>query len=456
MGAFKVIIVGGGLSGALLGNGLNNNGVDFMIYERDNVDSKREGYQIRIGPGAQAGFRACLTNAHIEKITAKLGQSSGSQATAPLIYNTKFDEILNLTLVPTYTKSAAINRVVLRDLLLEPIKKSERIKYGKGFNRYEIVTQKDGRERVKVCFSDGSHDICDVLVGADGANSKINKQLGLNNIHLIDSHWSFLSKGSLPFDRMMELPSRLRVGPILVHYNDISLFYALYLPESEVSSESDSTVDMKKPLEYDEKAASFYWALNIPVDGLPYKKASEIQNPRQVCLETIKEWAPEFQHMLSVGADEPEKIDMLVTQLHASTQPEANWRTLAQRTGNEKGHPRVWVIGDAIHAMQPTRGQGGNQALADCADMLPQLLHLNSLSSMGRGNPTLEEIKMACDKYESAMMVRAFPWVRKSGGISFPRLNLDGFLGIIVHFAAKIVMPLLRLYCRIFSHKGDE
>ncbi|OSS46972.1 hypothetical protein B5807_08713 [Epicoccum nigrum] len=229
-----------------------------MIYERDKADSKREGYQIRLGSGSQAGFRACLTNAHIDKITAKLGQSSGSQATAPSIYNTQFDEILDLAHLPTYSKSAAINRVVLRDMLLEPIKKIQRIQYKKRFDRYEIVTRKDSKESVKVCFSDGSHDFCDVLVGADGANSK----------------------------------------------------------------------------------ASAVWQ-------------------RQVCLEAIKDWAPEFHRMLSVGEEDPEKTEILVTQLRASTQPKKSWRTWVPRAGNDEGHPRVWVMGDAFHAMQPNRGQGG-------------------------------------------------------------------------------------------------
>ena len=176
MGSFKVIISGGGLAGALLANGLNNNSVDFMMYERDPPGSKKEGYQIRLGPGAQAGFGACLSEAHIGKITAKLGRSSGSQATAPSLHNTQFVEILDMGLLPKYTKSAAISRVVLRDILLKPIKKSGRIQYGKAVEGYEVVTQKDGQEKVRVHFSDGSHHVCDILVGADGVNSKVSYQ----------------------------------------------------------------------------------------------------------------------------------------------------------------------------------------------------------------------------------------------------------------------------------------
>ncbi|KZM20527.1 uncharacterized protein EKO05_0008908 [Ascochyta rabiei] len=455
MGSFKVIIAGGGLAGALLANGLSNNGVEFMIYERDEADSKREGYQIRLGPGAQAGFRACLTSAHIDKITAKLGKSSGSQATAPSIYNTHFEEIVDLALVPTYSKSAAINRVVLRDILLDPIKKSGKISYGKNVHSYEILSQTNGAEKVKVFFSDGSHDVCDVLVGADGANSQINKQLGLDNIRLLDSHWCFCSKGSLPFDRMMNLPPKLREGPIMVLSKRSILYYALYLPEEQTKGNISEAADSTESLRYDESAASFYWALNVPVSALPYRKASEIQDHRLVCLEAIKDWAPEFHNMLSVGGDDPEHTDMLVTQFRASTQPRADWRAEARKIGKDKGHPRVWVIGDAIHAMQPTRGQGGNQALADCADILPQLLRLDSLASIDPVRPTFEEVETACNSYESTMTARAFPWVKKSGGVSFPSVNLDGLLGIAIRSLAKLIVPLLKSYYSLFGQKKE-
>ena len=65
------------------------------------------------------------------------------------------------------------------------------------------------------------------------------------------------------------------------------------------------------------------------------------------------------------------------------------------------------------------RGMGGNQAMHDCADILPHLLELNDIAATGR-SPTGEEISSACAKYESAMIERAFTWVSKSGGASMP------------------------------------
>lgn len=160
--------------------------------------------------------------------------------------------------------------------------------------------------------------------------------------------------------------------------------------------------------------------------------------------------------MLSVGEEDPDKTEILVTQLRASTEPETSWRTRVARAGIDKGHPQVWLMGDAIHAMQPNRGQGGTQALADCADLLPQLLRLSTLASIGSAHPTFEEMKIACEKYEGSMIPRAFPWVRKSGGVSFPRINLDGFLGVLVRLVGRLGMPLLKLYCSMFTQKSDE
>ncbi|KAL0939308.1 FAD dependent oxidoreductase/monooxygenase [Colletotrichum truncatum] len=419
MSNFRVIIIGGGLSGPLLGNGLLKNGVDFVLYERDSEDSKYEGYQIRLGDGAMRGFSACLTQSHTEAILRKLGKSANSAQTAPSIFTSRFEQLVDFSKVPSYSKSSAINRVVLRDLLMEPIKASKRVRYQKEFSSYEIIHDKDGSEKVKVNFRDGSSDTCDVLIGTDGSRSKINRQIGLNNLVTLKSHWGFLVKGKLPYTRVLELPEHLRKGPIIVLSKRVSLYYALYLPEDFSGSRSFN--DTKSVISYDESAASYYWGLNVPVEMIPDNKIENVKDRRQFCLDVIKDWAPEYHQMLSVGKGDEGASDMHVTMITASTEPSLKWREKVQKGAVAgEGHPRVWLAGDAIHAMQPNRGQGGNQSLSDCADLLPQLLNLHSLSKKTSRPPPNQAIITACAEYEAAMIPRAFNWVRKSGGSSYP------------------------------------
>lgn len=287
MATFKVIIIGGGLSGALLANGLLNHNIDAFIYERDAEGSNREGYQIRLGESSMTGFRACLTEAHMNSIIGSLGQSSGATATAPAIYNTRWEEIIDLAIVPTYSKSAAINRVVLRDALLAPIKEKGRINYQKAFKRYDIL-EEGGRERLKVTFADGSSDTCDILVGADGSGSRVNTQVGANNLVSLNSHIAFVSKGDLPRHRLQQLPARLKKGPVLLFSSKVSFYYALYLPRDDQSQTDQGP--RQADLKYNENAASFYWSLWIPREEVPYVNPLEVPNALQLCMDKLEEW----------------------------------------------------------------------------------------------------------------------------------------------------------------------
>lgn len=172
MAPFKVIIIGAGLSGSLLANGLIRHDIDVAVYERLDRHIKREGYQIRMGGNALAGFRECLDKDQIHSIVSKFGKSGGRISSAPVIYGSNFKPVLDFTKFPVYSKSAPINRVILRDALADPVYDAGKLQYNKEFERYEIIQEK-GRELVRVWFKDGSSDTGDILIGADGSHSRV-------------------------------------------------------------------------------------------------------------------------------------------------------------------------------------------------------------------------------------------------------------------------------------------
>lgn len=173
MAPFKVIIIGSGLAGNLLANGLINNNVDVEVYERLPRDAKREGYQIRLGENALKGFRACLTPERKQAIISKFGRSNGKFAAAPIMYNGNFEPTLDLNRFPNYEKSAAISRKILRELLAEPVDEAGRLFYGKGLKDYTVINPGADDEKIRVRFDDDSTADCDILVAADGAHSKV-------------------------------------------------------------------------------------------------------------------------------------------------------------------------------------------------------------------------------------------------------------------------------------------
>lgn len=72
-------------------------------------------------------------------------------------------------------------------------------------------------------------------------------------------------------------------------------------------------------------------------------------------------------------------------------------------------------MGDAMHAMMPNRGMGGNQAMLDAKVIVPFLERLNYLAKK-TGSVSEEAIGAACDEYEREMIPRSFDWVEASGG----------------------------------------
>ncbi|KAL2837590.1 hypothetical protein BJX68DRAFT_272985 [Aspergillus pseudodeflectus] len=286
---FKVIIIGAGLSGCLFANGLLHKGIEVAIYERLPQHSKREGYQIRLGAPALKGMRACLTPEQIDDITAKFGRAGGSLNRAPVWYDHRFRVLLDPSRLESYQKSAPISRVVLRDALAEPLFLAGKLEYGAEFTQYEIVRRTCGREGVRVKFSDGRHDEGDLLIGADGSHSRINIQLGLNNIHQINTHMSMVAKGDLSVSRYYSMSKHLQEKAVLAFAENKTMFFCVYSPEDRSGG-------------YDNSMSSTMFGLHVPTEQCPpdLSKRSTAEKWDFISL-ALRGWAKPYQDIIGLG-----------------------------------------------------------------------------------------------------------------------------------------------------------
>jgi 2-polyprenyl-6-methoxyphenol hydroxylase-like FAD-dependent oxidoreductase len=176
MSQFNVIILGCGLSGPLLATALLDAGVKVDVYERMAADAKRDGYQIRVAQPSMDAFRLHLSPEQNERIRASLGHFETNERTTPIWYNHKLKPVLEMGRVSEqYHGSAPMDRVVLRDIIIEKPVESGIVHFNKSFSSYDIISDK-GRERVRVFFNDGTSADCDLLIGADGSHSKVRDQ----------------------------------------------------------------------------------------------------------------------------------------------------------------------------------------------------------------------------------------------------------------------------------------
>ncbi|RBQ78704.1 hypothetical protein FVER14953_13249 [Fusarium verticillioides] len=460
MAPLRVIIVGGGLSGACLANGLINKSdgqIDVTVFERDETGSERGGYQIRLGAHALIGFKACLTEEQYANLLPCFGKSGGVVSSAPCIFSpSDLKVLIDLSKAPVYEKSAPIARTRLRNFLQQPLQERDAIQFGKKYVRYEVLRGKEaGQSSIRVHFSDDTHHDCDVLISAEGSGSRINKQIGLNNIiaEVTPGHGGYLGKCHLPWSVLQTLPRQLlEKGTIYTGNSKAMVFAAVYLPEALSSSKNEHT-DILRLKDYDEDEASLFlgmaWTTGPEAAELP-----QVKDKKGLMKKKLTEASFHSDFHKLVDAVDDEAI-MTTPWRYAKNNTPVDWRQqLLSKSENNSNpsiaNPRVWLIGDSIHPMLPSRGMGANNAIHDTADALGPLLELAKLKNAS-GILTDEQVSEQLAVYEKAMMPRAFEWVKKSSNQQLPDLDSLTGRGIIIGlrvvlFVVSGFMNCLRMF----------
>jgi len=155
---FHVIIIGGGIGGLCLAQGLRKAGVSVAVYEKGPKRADPywlQGYQNHISPSGSRALQECLPPAVWDTLTANAYvPNAGLQVLTEQMKEIAFVE----PEIMDGTSHVPIVRSTLREVLLEGL--DDAVNFGKEF-------MPDGK--VTAFFADGMTTAGDVLVGADGA-----------------------------------------------------------------------------------------------------------------------------------------------------------------------------------------------------------------------------------------------------------------------------------------------
>ncbi|MFY1693632.1 FAD-dependent oxidoreductase [Plantactinospora sp. WMMB782] len=372
----RVVIAGGGIGGLASAQGLVRAGLDVTVVEPDRELTATGGYKLHLGPPAVRALRALLPPVGFEEL---VGASVATRGFALILRDHRGRRLLRAA-DRSNDLALDVDRITLREVLARGL--GEHLLLGRG-----CIGWRAADDHVTAVLDDGATIRADVLVIADGAGSHLAEQLagqptsypcGLVGV-AGRTRWSDVPAAAraLLADEPM-----LAVGP-----GGTGLFATQHDPVGRSALRA-----ARFPAATTEPVA--IWGLLAIEEALPARPsgldAGQLRT-RATELLVRHRWAGPLISLLE-GA---ELSSVGAFRLNASDPDRlAPWRA-----------GRVTALGDAVHAMPPTGGQGAATAVLDARDLV------TALSGAARGDATTV---IAVHDYESRLRVRAAGPVRES------------------------------------------
>ncbi len=370
----QVTIVGAGTGGLCLAQGLKAAGIPFHVYERDRTATDRaQGYRLTIDANGARALHSCLPRENFERYIA----ASARISTGVTFVDHRLRRLLAIDF-PQTNQSAPeaprpISRIALRQILLEGL--ADSVAFGKTFSAFEERAD----NRVVAHFEDGSIAEGDILVGADGASSRVRREL-LPDAQRVDTGLVAVSgKFALDDAARRETPPAAFKGPTLILGPRGGFMFA-------------------GAVEYPEDSASAFdrdeyvmWGFSMRREALGITAPDEVTSDaaRAAVLTQTHDWSPAIRRL--VERAEPESLTAFSVKTSVPIDP---WPTR-----------RVTLLGDALHNMTPYQGIGANTALRDAVILRAALQGVASGS---------RDLLTSLAAYERAMIGYGFAAVRAS------------------------------------------
>ncbi|MGW7684321.1 FAD-dependent oxidoreductase [Kribbella sp. NPDC054772] len=299
-----IAIIGGGPGGLTLARILQVHGIESVVYERDSSSAARtQGSMLDLHAGTgQAALRAA--GLEDEFLAAARGEGQDlrmlDHTGALLLREDTPDDAPMLR--------PEIDRADLRDLLLRSLAPGT-VRWGSAF------THAEGQ---LLHFADGSTALCDLLVGADGANSRVRRLLtGTEPAY----------QGKVVVQSAIHEADRAEpeLAAMVGRGN-----YWVFGPDRMLGAQRNGNGVIQVSI-----------SIQAPADADP-----------AAVTDLPGDWAPQFRRLLA-ACDEP-----FVVRPAYTLPIGLRW---ARRPG-------VTLLGDAAHLM-PSHGEGANQAMLDAAEL---------------------------------------------------------------------------------------
>ncbi len=353
-----VLVIGGGIGGLCLAQGLKKAGIRVDVYERDLSSSSRlQGVRIHIDPDGSTALHECLPKSLWEIFDSTGGDFSRGFT----MLNEKLEVLMNFHQPPAVDNLVArhrsVSRMSLRQILLAGL--GDAVHFDKRFERYE--RRADGR--IVAFFEDGSTAEGNVLVAADGVNSRVRQQYLPGNDPIDTGTISLGGKIPLTDGVMAMIPPSLLDGPAMVlPPSPANLFLAAWKRSAEANERVRALTS--SPADGDpageDESGYLVLALGAKREFFGLTKDPETMTAgemRAVLRSKMADWHPNLRKLAEMTTD-----DLGFLRIRTS-QPVAPWSP-----------SNVTLLGDAIHNMTPYRGIGANVALRDAALLCSKLV----------------------------------------------------------------------------------
>lgn len=315
-----VTIIGAGPSGLTLARLLQMRGVAVRLFENDVSFSARDQggtFDLHDDGGQKALIEAQLFE-EFKKFARPEGQSTKIIDKHGKIH---YEDVGR----PDDMSRPEIDRQTLRKILLDSLEPNTVV-----WNKHVTNIEALDNGQHKIVFKDGTSEISDFLVGADGTWSKVRPIL--SSVQPLYTGVIFVeTRIANPKEASPQISELVGQGSVFVLSNNKGLM---------AQRNGDESIRV-------------YVALRVPEDWTTKTDFSKPKEVRAMLLELLSGWQPEILEMLNQSDDS-------FVPRHIYTLPlEKGWVT---RQG-------VTVIGDAAHVMTPFAGQGANLAMLDALEL---------------------------------------------------------------------------------------